>query len=406
MASWAEGFRNNKGYIFSAPLVFFSSLILGSNWFSSIFGQYLPITTILIVGVFVFSEIYQKRRDDTQFREMIVGEKTHHAESRETLQNTKLLNESVQRIEIEIEKDHLKREEKLEKNSLLIDLINEQLIPIQVVDETIQDKKFITVFCALGGFSNNLPDHIKQLQEIDEVQYHQFRPDYRKIFEKIHFVQLTGRHPYFIIAEENIYPEKFRDMSNLSEYLMNKAKLLLDEKWNLIMEDSKTNSPRFYTNRLNKGNPLNFNILLTKVNSRDVRQRFKIQNDFHRGFTSELASLTDAHKVRNKIKENERIEIRKFILRSSIHILILKIHESDRKKILDLEQIFRKPEAEGGLGIKNFYDYHKKEREDIEKILKMKFSKEEKVKEYTTMIIKNSRRYKEDLIELRIDLSD
>jgi len=401
MGTRLEKLKKYRVYIVLAPILFFSFLIQSSSEFASLFGKYLTAVIVLIAGMSVLSDVIIKAKDGNQIDEIDTNVKEHREESKEA---NKII---IDKLDSEIEKWDSKKEEIYEKNSLLIDLINEQLIPIQVVDETIPDKKFVTVFCTAEGFSNNLPAHIKQLKDDDSERYRQFRPDYTKIFEKLQFIQLSGRDLYFIIAEDNIYPEKLRNITKLADYLNQKARLLLDEKWNLIMKDAEINSTTFYKNRHDKNNPLNFNMLLIKSNRRDMRHRFKITNDFNPEFIAELASLSNIEKVKSKIKENDKIEIKKFVLRSSIKILILKIDKkSDQKKILELESTFRKSEEEGGLGIKYFYDYHKKDREDIVKILKKEFSEEEKITEYTNMIIENSKKYKDDLIKLGIDLSE
>lgn len=80
-------------------------------------------------------------------------------------------------------------------------------------------------------------------------------------------------------------------------------------------------------------------MLLMKINRRDMRHRYNIRNDFNREFVSELSSIVKLEKL--NLLDAEKIEIKKLVLGSSINILILSINKQDRRKILELEDIFK-----------------------------------------------------------------
>ena len=137
-----------------------------------------------------------------------------------------------------------------------------------------------------------------------------------------------------------------------------------------------------------------------KLNRRDMRHRFILRNDFSKEFNSELSAIIKLDKF--KTSQYEKMEISKIISKSSLKILILSLTEKEIEQILGLEEIFFKPKNEGGLGVKNFYDYHKENIEDIKNILRKKFKQEAKIDRYAKLIYENSRDYKKDLEELGI----
>ena len=70
---------------------------------------------------------------------------------------------------------------------------------------------------------------------------------------------------------------------------------------------------------------------------------------------------------------------------------------------MDLENTFKKPDSEGGLGINRFFDYDKKTQQDIENILLTKFKNyPNKARDYAKMIIRNSKEYRDALDKLKI----
>ena len=56
------------------------------------------------------------------------------------------------------------------------------------------------------------------------------------------------------------------------------------------------------------------------------------------------------------------------------------------------------------MGIEHFYDYHKKNRDDIINVLRNKFTDDNKINEYADLIMKNSKQYREDLIKMGIEV--
>jgi hypothetical protein len=133
-----------------------------------------------------------------------------------------------------------------------------------------------------------------------------------------------------------------------------------------------------------------------------MRQKFILKDDFDKTFNNELSAIIKLNKF--VTPETEKVEIRKLISQSSLNILVMSLGKADKKKILALEETFKKSESEGGLGIVNFYDYHKKNKGEIKKILKIKFKDTSKIDQYADLIIKNSQDYREDLLELGVEV--
>jgi hypothetical protein len=236
---------------------------------------------------------------------------------------------------------------------------------------------------------------------IKEKKIDSIKRKYPDIFKDMGFIQLAEVYPFYIIPEENIYPKNLRDINSMADQLMKRAKIALAKEWDELREVHKTHDRRYYERIKEKQNPLNFNMLLMRVNRRNMRHRYNIRNDFNQAFVSELSSIVALEKF--KMYEQEKVAINKLIFSSSIHILVLGIEKKDREKILELEKVFTAPCAEGGLGVKKFFDYHKQDSKKISNILATKFKNNpEKVKTYTEFIVKNSRDYQEDLEKLKI----
>jgi len=357
------------------------------------FGNYYPYFAAVLIILYGISAVFIKPKEVApEIMEIKIGVK-------DTQNSAKRMEAKIDKIDSEITKETSKKEENYERTQLVADLINHGLISIREVDKSVPDKKFFTVFCRSQGFPQNLPSSIKKKSKDEKSK---FMVNYYNLFEKLGFVRLVWNRPYFIIAEDNVYPEKLRNLENLSNYFINKIGLSLIEKWNLVMDYSREHSPRFYKQRQGKENPLDFNMLIVKSNLRDMRYKFIKTNIFDPKLSNELASITKLNKIR--IEEDSKIGIKNFVLKSSIYILVLRLETKDRKKILDLEPIFTKSEADGGLGIEKFYDYHQKPKEKIIEILKKKFDDETKVNEYADLIVKNSKQYKEDLTEMGIEV--
>ena len=72
------------------------------------------------------------------------------------------------------------------------------------------------------------------------------------MFKKMGFVKLAYPYSYFVIAEENLYPKRLRNIDKLAKYLLNKSKVDIKEEWDEILTWSKKNSKVFYRNRKDK----------------------------------------------------------------------------------------------------------------------------------------------------------
>ena len=308
------------------------------------------------------------------------------------------IRQSVQNIETGIKESKVKLEEKKEENRLITDLINENVISVSSLDKKILDKRFITVLCYQIGFKYEISPKLKKLMQTKEVE---IKRKYNKIFDEVGFIKLAYTYPFYIIPEDNLFPKSLNNLNKLADYLMKKAKIILAEEWDELRSLHQKHDPNHYQKIKNKANPLNFNILIMKVNRRDMRHKYFIKNDFNKAFISELSTLVKLEKM--NILEPEKVQIKELILGSSLKILILSLSESDKKKILELESEFTKPEAEGGLGIKHFYDYYQKDISKLKSILSKKF-KTEKVNEMKIdLIMKNSKDYETDLRKLNIN---
>ncbi len=302
-------------------------------------------------------------------------------------EDTHNIKQFVQKYDDEIDKYKDIKQKRHDETGLLSKLINENLISVNTVEAQIPDKKFIAVLCYQKGFAKSKPEELF------------YKRKYFKLFENVGLVRIAFPWSFFIIAEDNIYP-KLRNIDFLGKYLLNKARVILDNEWAEILELSKKEGyTDFYNEASKKDNPLNFNMLIVKTNMRQMRHRFLKTNDFHDNFGSELASLTKAKKL--KISDMEKVKIKNFLLQSSLNVLILGLPKADKEKLLSLEGIFKKSEDKGGLSITNFYDYCKRNKTDIKNILLNKFNQEE-AEIYTEILFSNSLKYQDLFLELGV----
>lgn len=326
-----------------------------------------------------------------------------------------IVKEKLESIEKEIKDEKPKVEEKKRENRILVDLINSNVISLKTLDDNILDKKFISVLCYQAGFNirsglisksikDKIDEDIMRKRGGKKTKYDiEINREYSKIFEGIGFIKLAGTNPFFIIPQDNIYPEKLRDLDKISDYLIKQGSLIVHEEWIKLKNVYKKHDINFYNQMKERDNPVNFNILIMKINRRDMRQRFILRNDFNKEFSSELSAVVRLDKF--KTSQSEKLEIKNIVSQSSLKILILSLHKSEQDKILDLENEFKKPEKEGGLGIVNFFDYHNKNIDTIKKILSKKIKGNKKISEYAELIYNNSRDYKKDLEELGINFA-
>lgn len=303
-------------------------------------------------------------------------------------------DETIKRIDDKLGSFHeieLMRRKRLNQVKPLIDLINNNLISIKAIEETIKSKKFITFFCYQEGFKRSLPKYMKDKNKQSP------RRLYPKVLEQLGFLKLGKvNHGYFIISEESLYPSELRDVDMLSTYLVKKIKRSLDEEWEEILEDAKTNDPEYYATNLNETNPLNFNFLVSKVNAKDMVHEFLLCNDFDERFNSELATLAQVRKI--FVNESDKIKIKSFILGSSIKILIDDCPEHVKTALIKLEPSFRK------IGVKHIYDYHKVNKNDLLKILSTTTFNQKAVTYLATLIMLRSQAYEQTLLDLGIHL--
>jgi hypothetical protein len=332
-----------------------------------------------------------------------------------TGENIEKIKADVAIVKTEILKEKKKVEDKKNENRILVDLINNNFISAKTLDNNILDKKFISVLCYQAGFnersgfvSEKVIAKEEEIRLLNKKLKEKGKPlkeeidlgrEYSKMFEELGFIRLAGHNPFFIVPQDNIYPEKLRDLDKISDYLIKEGTIIVGKEWEKLKDTHKQYDLDFYNSHMgNINNPVNLNMLIIKINRRDMRHRFVLRNDFSKEFSSELSTIVKLNQF--KTSSFEKTEIRNLVLQSSLKILILSLAEKEREKILTLESEFTKSQSEGGLGIVNFYDYHTKNIEDIKRILKKSFRQENKIKEYAEMIFKNSKDFQEDLIKL------
>lgn len=336
----------------------------------------ISLLNVILPSTYIVVDVLDRRSSNKELRDVKVSVD-------KTQDDVKEIKESVTNTETLVKELKPKREIKYVKSQLISGLINENIISLETVKSIIpKDKRFVSVLVYSKGASKNRP-----------VAYKEKRL-YPKIFKELGFVQLAGVWGFFIIAEENIYPKKLRGLNKLADYLLKAGKLSIIEEWNNIMAFAKKETPIFYRNRKGKDNPLHFNLLIMKTDLNNIRHSYT-RNDFNELFNRELASVAKVNKI--KLESEEYTALKSFVFQSSLNILVLGIPIRDRKKLLTLEKQFRKPASKGGLEIKNFYDYHKRNKEDISRIIKSGFKDDETSEKYTDMIIERSKRYEKEL---------
>lgn len=299
---------------------------------------------------------------------------------------------SIQEIDQKLTSLSYFEEQRTKKRNLvkpLIDLINHNIISIKSVEDIIKGKNFICIFCYQTQFTSNVPQKMKDNKKVPHRRYNE-------LLEKLGFIKLASKYTYYIIAEDNLYPESLRNIDVLGNYLINKGQECANEEWNIILEYSKHEAPRFYDNRVNSPNPINFNFLIQKINAKDVKHDFLIQNDFNPMFNIELATIASIREI--YVNEKEKVEIKNFVLKSSLNILIGDLPRDQREILLSLEPEFKK------LGIKHIYDYHKASQIDLINIINTKIDSKDLSERLTAYIMDNSRNYEDTLLELGIHL--
>lgn len=356
-------------------------------------GNYVNVAWILLILAITYPvvEFLEKSNEKKEAKEKEVKVEAHQ-------EDTQVIKQKVTQIEQHIEQTNQIKLENKNRNRLIAELINNNLISVQTLENNIIDKRFLSVFCYQVGYKYSISEKIRNLMITKKVD---LKRTYPTIFEKIGFVRLGGVYPFFIIPEDNVYPSSLRSINNMADYILDKGKICLVDEWNKIKDISESHDKEFYQKIKDKENPLNFNFLIMKLNRRDIRHRFRIKNDFNKEFNLELASIVKMEDF--KTTDSDKVKVKNLVQQSSINILILSLGKKDRDKILALEPIFKKSSVEGGLGILNFYDYHKKNKEDVVKILMKKFDKESAISN-AELILKNSLEYSKDLKELGIEI--
>jgi len=381
------GFFISKWVIIRIAFYIILIVLNGLFDFFNLTGKVGVKVNLLLFLILVVLEVIRVVDDDTN---------KHRIDSKLTKvdKNTEETKEVVLEIDKKIEEGKLKRNSKYEgkKVKLLVELINHQLISKKTVKEIIteMDKKFISVLI--------YADSLKSSEKFKENHKNK-RREYIKIFENLGFTRLgyPSSKGYFLIAEQNLYPEKLRNLDNLSAYLVDKLKVSFGEEWAYVLDFSKKESRRFYNINKEKRIEMNATILISIVGTNDMRFDFIYKSGFDKSFSKELLSVTKKNKL--KISDLDKLQVKRFITNSSLNILILELTEREKKTLLELEPKFKEE-----LKIKNFYDYHRRNVQDITNIISKRIKDKNKARELAKRIQKNSKKYEEDLVELGVNL--
>jgi len=291
------------------------------------------------------------------------------------------LNVFSQEIKEEIGKSNGDKLQRYESTELLTNLVKYNFIPINEVEKILPNEKFIVVFCyPFGG--PNIPDDIKKDNRL-----------YQGLLYDLSFVRIGAN--FFIIPERNLFPEKLRDIDKLTDYVKKGIILYSNKEWkNLLIKIKNSKHKLLYENWKDKDNPLKFDFLIYKVDMAELKHIYIRGTSLTNEFLKELISVSNIRKIR--LKEEDKANIKDFILKSSLNILIIDLPSVDKTKILVLEKRFKEE-----LKINNFYDYANENRDRILEILKSKFENK-LANEYTDKLISRSKKYKEELRSLGI----
>lgn len=334
---------------------------------------------VLLIGVAVIQ----------YYKEFLGGKQNNqiHQNIIITKESVKKVDNKIDELTVKFEKGSLKREEKYEESNtkLLTTLFNNSLISEKELENSIGNKKFISVLT---------------FQKFDKPKELKLSRLYPKLFEKLGFVRLAGNWGYYIIAEENLYPEELRNLDKLTESLIINSKKYLNEEWDIILSKSKKEHKIFYNNHSKDINPLNFNILISKIDASQMKHGFLKKNSFNPEFATQLSSISDIRKL--FLNETQKKKVKEFIFKSSLIILISDFIIPIKEKIESLESEFKKPTKEGGLGIKYFYDYWRVDKDKFKELLSKKINDTNLVEKYSRLIIKRSKRYENSLRKLGV----
>ena len=97
-------------------------------------------------------------------------------------------------------------------------------------------------------------------------------------------------------------------------------------------------------------------------------------------------------------KEEDKVNIKDFVLKSSLNILISELDRNTQESLLKLE-----PKLKENLKIKYFYDYANADINGLIAILKTKFSNEDSI-EYANRLKDKSKSYFDALKNLHVNL--
>jgi len=358
-----------------------NALLQEIGLFAGIEGK---ISTGFLITIFVlqFIKDYRKDTNDQKILQSVLKSETR----------TETIEQQLINYRKEIEETSAIRLEARENTNLLIELINHNVISVSQVVKLLPKENFISVAYASRRV---MPPTAKSKEQ--KTRFRKLRT-YHRVFKKLGFTQL--RMGLYIISERYLYPEKFRNIRRVADYLINEAQISLNEEWNKVLEISKREFPMFFKRRTGKDNPLQLSILVSKISGTELVNRYVKENEF-KELEKELASI--AHLKRQNVDAETKIKIKDFVLNSSIDILLTGLPKKDKAMILTLETHFLRTIKDGGLGVVHFYDYSRLNTGDIVNILKKKFD-ESMAKEYAELIQRRSKQYEKTLQELGISI--
>ncbi|MCK5149604.1 hypothetical protein KAJ87_01615 [Candidatus Pacearchaeota archaeon] len=295
----------------------------------------------------------------------------------DTQKTVKTYSDNVKR---KVEKFNKEKLSRYDSTELLVNLVKNNYVSIKEVEKILPNEQFISVFCyPTGGPTIPKDARLSRL--------------YPQLFSDLGFVRLGAN--FFIIPERNLLPKELRGIDVLTNHIKEGIIIYSNEEWkNNLTKINSTGHKIMYRNWKDKENPLKYDFLVYKINMTDLKHVFIKESSFTNDFLKELASVADIRAIR--LNEVDKANIKDFILKSSLNILILDLYRKEKDKILSLEKKFKED-----LGVDIFCDYANEEKKDIVKILKTKFD-DVPSKKYAKLIFERSKKYKEELSKLGI----
>ncbi len=210
------------------------------------------------------------------------------------------------------------------------------------------------------------------------------------------FVRVGNRSGFFVITAKKL-TKRLQDTPVLYAWLMKELKNQLAREWTAQLTKLNTRRYMAYYQKYRNDkytDHLNMNILLTKIKLRSDNIGIINKNIFPKDFVKLINEDLKLGKI--EINEEQKVQVRKFVLDSSFELFFSEVPKNDLNKLLRLESRLKQQ-----LNINSFIDYTQQAEQDMTNILKSSFNAA-KASEYANMLKSRAKDYVDALKEMGI----